>query len=68
MNDRLPQVPLAALEGHDEFVARHVGPSEEEIGEMLAAIGQQSLDSMVEAIVPSSIRLGAPLALPAAVN
>jgi glycine dehydrogenase len=68
MNDRLPQVPLAALEGHDEFVARHIGPSEEEVGEMLAAIGHGSLDSMVEAIVPASIRLGAPLALPAAIN
>ena len=68
MNDRLPQVPLAVLEGHDEFVARHVGPSDEEIGEMLAAIGQPSLEAMVEAIVPASIRLGAPLALPAAIS
>jgi len=68
MNDRLPHTPLATLEGHDEFVARHVGPSEEEIGEMLAAIGHGSLEAMVEAIVPASIRIGAPLALPAAIN
>ena len=68
MNDRLPQTPLAKLEGHDEFVARHIGPSDDEVDGMLAAIGQQSLDSMVEAIVPASIRLGAPLALPAAIN
>jgi len=68
MHNRLPQVPLATLEAHDEFVARHIGPSNEEVDGMLAAIGQQSLDSMVEAIVPASIRLGAPLALPAAIN
>jgi glycine dehydrogenase len=68
MNDRLPHTPLAALEGHDEFVARHVGPSDDEIGAMLAAIGQPSLEAMVDAIVPASIRLREPLALPAAIN
>jgi glycine dehydrogenase len=68
MNDRLPQTPLATLEAHDEFVARHVGPSDEEIAAMLAAIGHDSLGSMVDAIVPASIRLQAPLALPAAIN
>jgi len=68
MNDRLPQPSLASLEGHDEFVARHVGPNEDEIREMLAAIGHESLDAMVEAIVPASIRLDAPLALPSAIS
>ena len=68
MNDRLPHIPLASLEGHDEFVARHIGPGDGEIGEMLAAIGQPSLEAMAEAIVPASIRLGAPLALPAAIS
>jgi len=68
MNDRLPNTPLATLEGHDEFVARHIGPGEDEIREMLAAIGQPSLEAMAEAIVPGSIRLKAPLALPSALN
>jgi glycine dehydrogenase len=68
MNDRLPHAPLAVLEGHDEFVARHVGPSDDEIAAMLAAIGHDSLQTMVDAIVPASIRIGAPLALPPAVN
>jgi len=43
MNDRLPQVPLATLEGNDECVARHIGPSDGEVGEMLAATGHDSL-------------------------
>ena len=68
MNDRLPHPPLADLEGHDEFVARHIGPSEDEIRTMLAAIGCDSLESMVEAIVPASIRLREPLALAPALN
>ena len=68
MNDRLPHTPLAALEGHDEFVARHIGPGDDEIAAMLAAIGQPSLEAMVDAIVPASIRLRQPLALPPAVS
>jgi glycine dehydrogenase len=68
MNDRLPQLPLATLEGSDEFVARHIGPSDDEIRSMLAAIGHDSLDAMVDAIVPATIRLDAPLALPAAIS
>jgi glycine dehydrogenase len=56
---------LQQLEHHDEFHARHIGPNDEEIAQMLAAIGQPSLDALVDAIVPESIGLGAPLALPA---
>jgi glycine dehydrogenase len=67
MTARLPesQPPrLAALEAHDAFIARHVGPNDDEIAEMLRVIGQPSLDALVDAIVPASIKLMAPLALP----
>jgi glycine dehydrogenase len=56
---------LADLENAAEFHARHIGPSDDEIAAMLQAIGQPSLDAMVDAIVPASIKLKAPLALPA---
>ena len=59
---------LAQLESRDAFVSRHIGPNDEEIARMLKAIGQPSLDTMVDAIVPASIRLKAPLALPDAVS
>jgi len=59
---------LQHLENHEEFFARHVGPNDEEIAQMLAAIGQPSLDALVNAIVPASIRLDAPLALPVPVT
>jgi glycine dehydrogenase len=55
-----------ALERSERFVDRHVGPSDAEIGEMLAAIGLGSLDALVEATVPGSIRLRRALALPPA--
>ncbi|MGE5337344.1 MAG: aminomethyl-transferring glycine dehydrogenase [Gemmatimonadota bacterium] len=57
---------LTQLERHDAFVARHIGPNDDEIARMLAAIGQPSLAALVDAIVPASIRLDAPLALPGA--
>jgi glycine dehydrogenase len=56
---------LADLENAAEFHARHIGPSDDEIAAMLQAIGQTSLETLTDAIVPGSIRLDAPLALPA---
>ncbi|HIW30070.1 MAG TPA: aminomethyl-transferring glycine dehydrogenase [Candidatus Luteococcus avicola] len=49
---------------HD-FSARHIGPSEADQQEMLAAIGAASLDDLVEAL-PADIRLAQPLDLPPA--
>ncbi|MFV9474854.1 aminomethyl-transferring glycine dehydrogenase [Advenella sp. RU8] len=45
------------------FIGRHVGPTEAEQTKMLSVIGAESLDDLVEEIVPSGIRLGVPLAL-----
>jgi glycine dehydrogenase len=59
---------LNKLENHSEFLARHIGPSDDEIADMLKTVGAPSLDALVDAIVPSSIKLAAPLALPAAVT
>ncbi|HEX2095505.1 MAG TPA: aminomethyl-transferring glycine dehydrogenase [Longimicrobiaceae bacterium] len=47
----------------DTFVRRHVGPGEGEIRRMLDALGYESLDVLIDATVPESIRLGRPLAL-----
>jgi len=57
--------PLAELEDSGEFIARHIGPDAGEIAAMLAELGHASLEDMVAAIVPPSIRLAAPLALAA---
>ncbi|MDO4709292.1 MAG: aminomethyl-transferring glycine dehydrogenase [Pseudomonadota bacterium] len=55
---------LSALENHDAFIARHIGPSSDEIQQMLGLLGFDSLDALTDAIVPDKIRLQKPLALP----
>jgi len=59
---------LRALEHHDAFLERHIGPNAAEIAHMLKVIGQPSLEAMTDAIVPASIRSTQPLALPEPVS
>ncbi len=44
-----------------EFTRRHIGPSEEETAAMLATIGVNSLDELIDKTVPASIRSNKPL-------
>jgi len=55
---------LHDLEQHDGFIDRHIGPDDHEIAHMLKAVGYDSLDALVDAIVPATIRQKNPLALP----
>ncbi|WP_153116925.1 aminomethyl-transferring glycine dehydrogenase [Rhodocyclus tenuis] len=63
-----PAISLDALLQRDEFVARHIAPASNDIAEMLAAIGADSLDTLIAQTVPAAIHLPQPLAqsLPAA--
>ncbi len=54
---------LRDLEQHDAFIARHIGPDDAEIASMLKTVGYDSLDALVDAIVPAGIRQKNPLAL-----
>ncbi|HEV7263965.1 MAG TPA: aminomethyl-transferring glycine dehydrogenase [Falsiroseomonas sp.] len=58
---------LAALEEFDEFVRRHVAPSDSEIAAMLREVGAESLDDLAAKTVPAAIREGFRDALPDAV-
>ncbi|MEQ1903576.1 MAG: aminomethyl-transferring glycine dehydrogenase subunit GcvPA, partial [Pirellulaceae bacterium] len=49
------------------FVARHIGPRENEIQQMLNVLGYDSLDDLTRAIVPAQIADNAPLDIPAGV-
>ena len=49
----------------DRFAQRHIGPSPEEIQEMLRVVGFPTLDALIDAAVPPQIRLRKPLSLPA---
>lgn len=51
---------------HSDFASRHIGPQGAERQEMLNALGYQTLDDLIADIVPSDIRLQAPLDLPEA--
>jgi len=60
--------PLRELEHHDAFIARHIGPNDAEIAQMLRVVGHDSLEALTDAIVPASIKSATPLALPAAIS
>src|SRR5262249_60476410 len=53
----------AATVDATSFVPRHIGPSAAEIRAMLDLLGYDSLDSLIDATVPSRIRLNRPLAI-----
>ena len=57
--------PLSELEQHDEFIGRHIGPCAAEITAMLATIGADSLEQLIDQTFPAAIRLPTDLPLPA---
>ncbi|MDB6061271.1 MAG: hypothetical protein JWM78_1374, partial [Verrucomicrobiaceae bacterium] len=59
---------LSTLQTQDSFARRHIGPNVAQIAEMLAAIGAQSLQQLMESTVPSSILRRDTMALPAALS
>jgi len=54
------------LEHPDKFAARHIGPDETDVAEMLRVVGAKSLDELIAETVPAAIRMKRPLELPAA--
>ncbi len=51
------------LEPLDTFARRHIGPREGEVAAMLETVGYASLEALMDATVPSGIRLDAPMTL-----
>jgi len=60
--------PVTPLEDHGEFVRRHIGPHDEQVGHMLAVLGVDTLTDLVESTLPPAIHTDAPLDLPGARN
>ena len=58
----------AAFAHPDTFVRRHIGPRADETAAMLQSLGHDSLDAMIDALVPADIRLTAPLDIPPALS
>ncbi len=55
-----------SLEHPDVFVKRHIGPNDEDVEAMLREVGARSLEELIDQTIPTAIRLGKPLDLPAA--
>ena len=55
-----------AVTYQEPFATRHNGPRPSDVQEMLNIMGYESLDALIEAVVPASIRLPQPLDLPSA--
>ncbi|MEK7381897.1 MAG: aminomethyl-transferring glycine dehydrogenase, partial [Elusimicrobiota bacterium] len=58
----------AALPAADDFACRHVGPDDLDRREMLRELGRGPLEALIDAVVPTRIRLKSPLALPPALS
>ncbi len=56
----------ALLKHPDRFVTRHNGPRPDDVATMLHVLGYDSLDALIDDVVPTSIRLRRPLDLPPA--
>src|SRR5687767_4146954 len=54
------------IDSPDKFEQRHIGPDETQQTDMLRVIGVRSLDALIDAALPKSIRLKRPLQLPPA--
>lgn len=73
----IPTSPQSSAQGFNpslqpgplsEFVARHIGPRTAEQQHMLAALGYATLDDLMDAAIPATIRRHAPLNLPAGLD
>jgi glycine dehydrogenase len=62
----LRSASLSTLENAQEFIGRHIGPRDADIEAMLAALGVDSLDALIDDATPRSIRADRPLDLAAA--
>ncbi len=57
---------MSDLSISNEFIKRHIGPSDEETAEMLKTIKADSIDALISETVPADIRLKSALNLPKA--
>src|SRR5215475_8298011 len=51
-----------------DFSRRHIGPSPEDVSEMLSTIGASDIGELISQTVPDAIRQAVPLALPAGIS
>lgn len=67
-SDPTPRSSLPELDAAAPFAARHLGPDQDGVAAMLDRLGYPTLDALMDAAVPRSIRSEEPLELPAALS
>ena len=55
---------LSALDTSREFIPRHIGPGAADQAKMLAAVGANSIEALMQEVVPANIRMKRELDLP----
>ena len=55
--------PFSDLTDDNDFVGRHIGPTADDLAEMLSLLGVADLDELIDETVPKPIRMTEPLAL-----
>ena len=68
MSEQRPAGESGVPEHRDEFVRRHVGTSDDEQSAMLKVLGYETLDALIDAAVPDSVRSLGELQLPPAAS
>ena len=68
MSDPTPPRPLRTLIEPDEFSRRHIGPTPDDVSDMLRVIGVESVEQLLAETMPGTIRAEAALGLPDAVS
>ncbi len=63
MTELSPEPGRAPLTDHHSFVSRHIGPTAVDATAMARVMGYDSVDAVIDATIPESIRLRRPLAL-----
>ncbi len=61
----MPETALTTTPQRSGFAPRHIGPRPSQIESMLATVGAGSLESLLDEVVPASIRSHSPMDLPA---
>ncbi|MGY2912137.1 glycine cleavage system pyridoxal-binding protein P [Ewingella americana] len=51
---------LSQLEHSESFIGRHIGPSSQQQQQMLETVGADSLNALIQQIVPVDIQLPGP--------
>ncbi|MGZ9044918.1 MAG: aminomethyl-transferring glycine dehydrogenase, partial [Telluria sp.] len=59
----MTRTSLTQLEARDDFISRHIGPSESEQEAMLSKLGYATRAALIDAVVPPNIRNKSKLAL-----